>query len=81
MSGKEPDPAVVETVQAGLQTLRRLDRTVLLAHRNEAMSYPEIAVMTGLTVDQVEHRMARALFELDRYRSGYRPPWWHRWLR
>lgn len=32
MSGKEPDPAVVEVVQAGLATLRRLDRIVFLAH-------------------------------------------------
>ncbi|MGN6619954.1 MAG: sigma factor-like helix-turn-helix DNA-binding protein [Sphingomonas sp.] len=81
MIAEQPAPAVVETVQAGLQTLRRFDRIVFVAHCVGAMSYPDIAVMTGLGVAEVERRMARALYELDRYRSGYRPPWWRRWRR
>ncbi|MBY8829705.1 sigma factor-like helix-turn-helix DNA-binding protein [Hephaestia mangrovi] len=81
MIAEQPAPAVVETVQAGLQTLRRFDRIVFVAHCVGAMSYPDIAVMTGLGVAEVERRMARALYELDRHRSGYRPPWWRRWLR
>lgn len=81
MSADEPDPAVVEVIWAGLATLRRLDRIVFVAHCIGAMSYPDIAVMTGLGVAEVERRMARALYELDRYRSGDRRTWWRRWLR
>jgi DNA-directed RNA polymerase specialized sigma24 family protein len=81
MIAEQPDPAVVEAVQSGFATLRRLDRIVFIAHRIEAMSYPDIAVMTGLSVAEVERRIARALYELDRYRTGYRPPCWRRWLR
>lgn len=80
MSAEEPDPAVAAAVQTGIKTLRRLDRIVFLGHAKQTKIYEEIALMTGLTVDQVEHRMARALYELDRFRSGHRPPWWRRWL-
>lgn len=81
MSAETPDPATIAALRKGMKSLRKLDRAVFLAHRVDAIRYVEIAAVTGLTVDQVEHRLARALYELDRYRSGYRPPWWRRWLR
>lgn len=83
MSGvtEAPDAAELARLEAAVASLRRLDREIFLAKRIDAMSYDEIASITGLTRKQVKRRMARALFEIDRFTKGKRPPWWRRWQR
>lgn len=78
------DPTRAEKLaqlQAAVASLRRLDREIFLAHRVEAMSYDEIAAMTGLSHRQVKRRMLRALLGIDRFMRGKRRPWWRRWMR
>ncbi len=41
-------------------------REIFLAHRLDALSYEEIAARTGLTTQEVEQYIARAIFHLDR---------------
>lgn len=42
--------------------------------------YPEIADRLGITVEQVERRIAAALCRLDRATfSGGKRPWWRLW--
>ena len=81
MSGatEEPDPAELARLEAAVRSLRRLDREIFLANRVEALTYDEIAAVTGLTRKQVMRHMARALFEIVQFMKGKRPPWWRRW--
>ena len=49
------------------RVVSRLDRTtreIFLAHRLDDMSYTEIAQRTGLSVAEVERRMAKAMRRL-----------------
>jgi RNA polymerase sigma-70 factor (ECF subfamily) len=76
-----PDPVppeVVERMQEIVQLMPRLTRDIFLAHRLDGLPYAEIARRTGLTVRQVERRMARALVLLDRSLHDRRP-WWKFW--
>ena len=75
------DAEELARLEAAVASLRKLDREVFLAHRRDAMSYDQIAAMTGLSRRQVKRRMARALFEIGRFMHGKRPPCWRRWLR
>lgn len=68
-------------LQAAVGSLRKLDREIFLAHRRDAMTYDQIASMTGLSRRHVKRRMARALFEIGQFMGGKHPPWWRRWLR
>lgn len=81
MSGtsRDHDPVELARLEAAVASLRRLDREIFLANRVDALSYDEIAAVTGLTRKQVMRRMARALFEIVRFMHGKRPPWWRRW--
>ena len=58
---EEPDPTELARLEAALASLRRLDRGVFLANRVDAMTYDEIAAVTGLIRKQVTCRMARAV--------------------
>lgn len=75
------DPETLARLGAAVGSLRRIDREIFLAHRLDAMSYDEIAAVTGLSRRQVKRRMARGLFEIGQFMRGNRPPWWRRWLR
>lgn len=71
-------------MEAALLTLPRLTREVFLAHRIDDLSYAEIAEITGLSVRQVERRMADALYGLhcalqDRPLPRRRWWQWRRW--
>lgn len=72
------DPATLAKQEQAVRSLRRLDREVFLARRLDAMSYAEIAARTGLTVRQVERRIAHALRELDAFMRD-QPISRHRW--
>lgn len=68
-------------MQAALLALPRLARQVFLAHRIDDLSYAEIAEITGLSVRQVERRMADALYGLHCALQGrpLRRRWWWGW--
>lgn len=82
VSGEQdtPDPGELARLETALRSLRRLDRLVFLAHRQQGLSYAAIAMATGLSEAQVKRCMARALYDLRRVLSGQRLPWWYRWL-
>lgn len=64
------EPATLARLEEAVRSLRRLDREVFLAHRLDAMSYDEIARRTGLSVNQVEWAMCRALRGIGRHLRG-----------
>lgn len=70
-------------MEAALLVLPRLTCEVFLAHRIDDLSYAEIAEITGLSVRQVERRMADALYGLHCALQGRPLPrrWWWGWRR
>ena len=65
--------------KAALMTLPRYTRAVFLAHRMDDLSYDEIALRTGVSVQRVEREMARAIYGLMCAMVGVRPrKWWKR---
>lgn len=86
-SGPAPKEAVtaeeLARMEAALLTLPRLTREVFLAHRIDDLSYAEIAEITGLSVRQVERRMADAIYGFHCALQGRPLPrrWWWGWRR
>ncbi len=75
------DKPTIEQLEAAMLTLRPRDREIFLAHRLDNMSYRQMAEITGLSIRQVQKRMARAMLDFDRALSGQprqRRRWW--WL-
>ena len=80
---EHPDPETLRKLEAAVASMPRLRREIFLAVRLDAMTYAQIAEVTGLSVAQVERHMARAMRHLVSVMSD-RPvdrPWWRRWLR
>ena len=71
------DPDVLRLEQA-VRNLPRLQREIFLACRLDAMSYDEIARRTGLTPQQVERHVARAIYKIDCQMDGHSLRWWQR---
>lgn len=71
------DPDVLRLEQA-VRNLPRLQREIFLACRLDAMSYDEIARRTGLTRQQVERHVAKAVCKIDRQMDGNPLRWWQR---
>ena len=78
MSGAMSEPVDIDRLEAVLGSLRATDREIFLAHRLDGLSFAEIAQATGFPVAEVERRIARALYEIDRYLAGERRSWWRR---
>lgn len=78
-----PDPELLARLETALLSMPKLRREIFLAVRLDAMTYDQIAKVTGLSVKAVEHQFARALCQLDYHlRHGEAPPhrhWWQRW--
>ena len=55
------DETQLQRVERALSRLDRPTRNIFLAHRLDGMDYAEIAERTGLSVKQVERRIARAM--------------------
>lgn len=66
--------------KAALARLPRKQRDIFLAHRMENCSYREIAELTGMTVEQVEHQIFRAMVKLMKQMDGERLTWRERWF-
>ena len=77
-----PDPDRLERLEAALLTMPRLRREIFLAIRLDAMSYEEVARITGLSVRAVERQMGRAITHISYHlRHGDVPPprgWWRK---
>lgn len=78
-----PDPELLVRLEAALLSMPKLRREIFLAVRLDAMSYDQIAKVTGLSVKAVECQMVRALRKLNYHlRHGEAPPhrhWWQKW--
>ena len=60
-------PAILlARLERAMATMDRRTREVFLAHRLDTLSYGEIAARTGLSTQEVEQHIARAIFHLDR---------------
>lgn len=79
---RNPDPERLERLEAALLTMPRLRREIFLAVRLDAMSYEEVAKITGLSFRAVERQMARAIVHIGHHlRHGEGPPprrWWRK---
>jgi RNA polymerase sigma-70 factor (ECF subfamily) len=67
-------------IKAAVASLPQRQREVFLANRLYGMAYSEISSRTGLTVQQVERHMARALYKLMKQMEGQKLSWWERWF-
>jgi len=83
ISSGAPDPELLARLETALLSMPKLRREIFLAVRLDAMTYGQIAKVTGLSVKAVERQFARALCHLDYHlRHGEAPPhrhWWQRW--
>jgi RNA polymerase sigma-70 factor (ECF subfamily) len=70
----------VHRIAAAFASLPRRQREVFLASRLDGMTYVEISDRTGLTVQQVERHMSRALYKLMKQMEGHKLRWWERWF-
>ncbi len=76
-------PEEVRRVERAFLRLRRKHRQMLLMARVEKLTYPEMAARLGITIKQVERRMADMIYAWDRAMEkeeaeGTRP-WWRFW--
>lgn len=79
-SSHDPDrQEQLARMEAIMRRLPRLTREIFLAHRLDDMPYYEIARRTGLSVQQVERHIARAILALMRGLDGEPRPWWRFW--
>lgn len=62
----KPDPELLARINQAVLSLPDIDRQIFLAKRLDDLSYEQIACVTGLSVRQVERRMAKALMHIDR---------------
>lgn len=80
----ERDPELLSRIEATLLTLPRRRRAIFLAVRLDGASYAELAAQSGLSIQQVEREVARAIAHIDRcleQREAARSrPWWRRWV-
>jgi RNA polymerase sigma factor (sigma-70 family) len=79
----EPKPEIspdeLARVQYALDTMRPKYRDPFCLLRFDALTYPEIADRLGITTQEVERRIARALLHLMRTRRGGNRRWWRLW--
>ena len=74
------DPAVLDRLEDAIRRLSRLQREIMLAVRRDDMDYAQIAERTGLSQQQVEAMMVRALMNFQRNLADPDRHAWRRWL-
>lgn len=57
---------LLDRLERSMLELPQQTREIFMAHRLDGLTYGEIADRTGLTVKQVEKRLARAMVEINR---------------
>lgn len=72
-----PDPGRITELKSELQTtfkamqlLPELDRTILIMHAQQQLSYPEIAQSTGISIAAIKVKVYRARLKLQTYLRG-----------
>jgi len=74
------DPAQLAVMERALRALPTMTREVFLAHHLDGLDYIEIGQIAGLSPQQVERHMTKALCQLSRFMDGdERTPWQRRW--
>ncbi len=61
-----PDPHTLKRLRRAIRRLPRDQHAVFCAIRYEDLDYEQVAERTGLTVREVEHLLAQALFAIMR---------------
>ncbi len=79
------DPVRLARLERGLRMLPRATQQIFLAKMIDRVSYAHIARATGLSQRQVQRRMAKALYHLQRFMDrDEQSKWqirWRRWFR
>lgn len=57
---------LLDRLERAMLELPQQTREIFMAHRLDGLTYGEIAERTGLTIKQVEKRLARAMVEINR---------------
>ena len=76
----ESEAEALARMERALRRMPRLDREIFLAVRLDDMKYHDVAARTGLSVRQIERRVAWVISTLDRDLHGDPLVWWRRWL-
>lgn len=78
MANNRPEPTP-ERIEQAAKGLRPDEREVLALSAGERLSYAEIAGRLGISSEEVERLLARALRKLDRALERQQRPWWRFW--
>lgn len=73
------DPVRLERLEKALGRMPRGHREIIILARVEGLTYAEIGWRLGLTIEQVERRMADAIFALDVALHRQQLHWWRFW--
>jgi RNA polymerase sigma factor (sigma-70 family) len=73
-----PTSEARERLEAAFAKLPPFTQSVFLAHRQDDLSYAEIATITGVSVRRIEREIARAIVAIDRALAERprRRKWW-----
>ena len=70
---------VPRRLDQALARLRPIERDVLLLCSGDHLTIAEAALCLGISLEQAEHHLAKALSRLDRDLERDRRPWWRFW--
>lgn len=73
------DPLHFEQLDRAFIRLRPKHQEMILLARVDGLTYAEIAERLGITMGEVERRMAGAIYSLDRALERQERPWWRFW--
>ena len=65
-----PDTEILRRLEAAMMNMPKLQREIFIAHRLDNLSYDEIGRRTGLTSEQVERQIAKAIYKLVKKMDG-----------
>ncbi len=65
--------------EKAVERMEPLDRAIFLGIRVDELSYRQLAAKHGMTLQQVEHHFANALFVLMQMPTEKQPDWWQFW--
>ena len=73
------DPAYLRQLERAFRSIKPKHQKLIHMRQLDGLSYAEIAERLGTSVEQVERRMARAIYALDRAMDEGQRPWWRFW--
>ena len=76
---EHPDPRTLRRLRRAIRRLPRDQHVVFCAARFEDLGYEQIAGRAGLSVGEVEHLLAQALFAITCDMDRRPRRWWHFW--